>query len=70
MIISIASGKGGTEKTTVATNLALSIPNAQILDCDVEEANAHIFIKPQIRDKKTVFIPVPKVKQWWNTLTA
>ncbi|MCK5492591.1 MAG: ATP-binding protein [Candidatus Omnitrophica bacterium] len=61
MIISIASGKGGTGKTTVATNLALSIKNAQILDCDVEEPNAHIFIKPKIQEKIFVFIPVPQI---------
>jgi len=47
MIISIASGKGGTGKTTVATNLALSIgSNVQLLDCDVEQPNAHLFIHP------------------------
>ena len=46
MIISIASGKGGTGKTTVATNLAVSIgPDVQLLDCDVEEPNAHLFIQ-------------------------
>ncbi len=61
MIISVASGKGGTGKTTVSTNLALSIPNAQILDCDVEEPNAHIFINPEIKNKEYIFIPVPKV---------
>ena len=61
MIISVASGKGGTGKTTVAVNLALSIPNVQLLDCDVEEPNAHIFIKPSIKNRIPVFIPVPEV---------
>jgi MinD superfamily P-loop ATPase len=47
MIISVASGKGGTGKTTVATNLALSIgTNVQLLDCDVEQPNAHLFLNP------------------------
>lgn len=63
MVISVASGKGGTGKTTIAVNLALSICNAQILDCDVEEPNAHIFIKPEIREKIPVFIPVPQIDE-------
>ncbi|MFH1505295.1 MAG: ATP-binding protein [Candidatus Omnitrophota bacterium] len=61
MIISVASGKGGTGKTTVAVNLALSIPKALILDCDVEEPNAYIFIKPEISEKIPIFIPVPQI---------
>ena len=61
MIISVASGKGGTGKTTVAVNLALSINNVQFLDCDVEEPNAHIFLRPHINDKVPVFIPVPEI---------
>ncbi|MCK4814546.1 4Fe-4S binding protein, partial [bacterium] len=63
MIISVASGKGGTGKTTIATNFALSITNAQILDCDVEEPNCHIFIKPEIKNKEPISIPVPKVNE-------
>ena len=63
MIISIASGKGGTGKTTLAVNLALSISNVQILDCDVEEPNSHIFIKPKIRKKEPIFIPIPKIDE-------
>jgi len=63
MIISVASGKGGTGKTTVATNLAWSLSKVQILDCDVEEPNAHIFIKPDIKAQESVFIPVPEIDQ-------
>ncbi len=62
MIISVASGKGGTGKTLVATSLALSIEdNVQLLDCDVEEPNAHIFIKAEIKDKYPAFIPIPQI---------
>ncbi|MDD4898405.1 MAG: ATP-binding protein [Methanocellales archaeon] len=63
MIISIASGKGGTGKTTIATNLALSLENVQLLDCDVEEPNAHIFLKPEIKIQTPVCIPVPRVDE-------
>lgn len=63
MIISVASGKGGTGKTTVAVNLALSLDNVQLLDCDVEEPNAHLFLKPEIEERKQAFIPVPKVNE-------
>jgi len=64
MIISIASGKGGTGKTTVATNLALSLPSqVQLLDCDVEEPNAHLFINPMIEKKETVSTAVPKIDE-------
>lgn len=64
MIISIASGKGGTGKTTVATNLALSL-NSQVcfLDCDVEEPNAHLFIKPEFNVTEKVSTPVPEVDE-------
>ena len=64
MIISIASGKGGTGKTTVATNLAVSIgSDVQLLDCDVEEPNAHLFIDPVIEQSKKVYTPVPKIDE-------
>jgi MinD superfamily P-loop ATPase len=62
MIISIASGKGGTGKTTVATNLALALaPQVQVLDCDVEEPNVHLFIRPILEGLETVTTPVPEV---------
>jgi len=62
MIISVASGKGGTGKTTVATNLALSVgSNVQLLDCDVEQPNAHLFIHPVFDRTETVTTPVPEV---------
>ena len=64
MRISIASGKGGTGKTTIATNLALSIgSNVQLLDCDVEEPNAHLFINPVVEESTTIFTPVPDVNE-------
>ncbi len=64
MIISVASGKGGTGKTTIATNLARSIgSNVQLLDCDVEEPNAHLFINPSFEETETVFMPVPEVDE-------
>jgi MinD superfamily P-loop ATPase len=66
MIISVASGKGGTGKTLVATNLALSLKDrfrVQLLDCDVEEPNAHIFLKPKITQSEAVCIPIPVVDE-------
>jgi MinD superfamily P-loop ATPase len=69
MIISIASGKGGTGKTTVATNLALSVESdIQLLDCDVEEPNAHLFIHPTIEEIIRVTTPVPEVNEEKCTL--
>ena len=66
MIISVASGKGGTGKTLVATSLALSLMDShkiQLLDCDVEEPNDHIFMKPVINSTEAVCIPVPQVDE-------
>ena len=66
MILSVASGKGGTGKTLVATSLALSLKareKVQLLDCDVEEPNAHIFLKPSLNHRETVSISVPKLDE-------
>ena len=69
MIISIASGKGGTGKTTVATNLAMSFESdVQLLDCDVEEPNSHLFIQPSIEGVRTITTPVPEVDKEKCTL--
>ena len=61
MIVSIASGKGGTGKTSVAVNLALSVGDVQLLDCDVEEPNAYLLLNPEINKKEPVYTLIPKV---------
>ena len=67
MKIGVASGKGGTGKTTVATNLAyVASRNGQsvaYLDCDVEEPNGHIFLKPEITHREPVGILIPRVDE-------
>jgi len=66
MIISVASGKGGTGKTLVATSLALSLSandKVQLLDCDVEEPNANILLRVAMTHSQPVCIPVPRVDE-------
>ena len=65
MKIAVSSGKGGTGKTTVATNLAITVARAGrsvgYLDCDVEEPNGFLFLKPQIDQTRPVNVSIPKV---------
>lgn len=62
MKIAVASGKGGTGKTTISLNLARTIgPGVQLLDCDVEEPNAHLFLGGKVTGSACVSVPVPEV---------
>lgn len=61
MIIAVASGKGGTGKTTVAVNLALSMDAVQLVDCDVEEPNVNIFLKAKLDTHADVTVDTPDI---------
>jgi len=61
MKIGIASGKGGTGKTTIATNMALSLGEVQLLDCDVEEPNSGLFLKIDMKKIEDVTIRIPVI---------
>lgn len=67
LTVAVASGKGGTGKTTVSANLACAAVEAghkaAYLDCDVEEPNGHLFLKPRISHHYPVGIPVPVVNE-------
>lgn len=62
MILAVASGKGGTGKTTIAVNLAYALDrDVQLLDCDVEEPNAQLFLKGAPLSTEEVTIPIPQI---------
>jgi MinD superfamily P-loop ATPase len=65
VILTVASGKGGTGKTLVATSLATSLEEGplQLLDCDVEEPDAHLLLRPRIDSTSPVAVPVPHVDE-------
>ena len=76
MRVAVASGKGGTGKTTVAVSLALSLVDGPqrgmggtnrsqplLLDCDVEAPNAHLFLNPEIEESVPATVPVPQIDQ-------
>jgi MinD superfamily P-loop ATPase len=63
MIVSVASGKGGTGKTSVAVNMALSLSNVQFIDCDVEEPNAHLLLHPKLSKIQPIYTLIPLVNE-------
>ncbi len=67
MKIAIASGKGGTGKTTVSVNLAALLRDmgrkVTLVDCDVEEPNSHFFLSTMWQDEHPEYVPVPHIDQ-------
>ena len=65
MQIAVASGKGGTGKTTIATSLALSLASlakVRYFDCDVEAPNGHLFLKPTFSESTPAVIRIPQIQ--------
>ncbi len=67
MIVSVASGKGGTGKTTIAVALAQVAPHSAYVDCDTEAPNGHLFLRPNISHRKPVSRTVASINV--NTCT-
>mgnify|MGYP000538217221 CR=1 FL=1 len=68
MIVAIASGKGGTGKTSLAVNLARTLERihampVQLLDCDVEEPNSHLFLAPAWTEERPRSVAVPVIAE-------
>ena len=61
MKIAVLSGKGGTGKTLLSVNLAAAAMEATYIDCDVEEPNGHLFLKPQYYDQQKINVLIPEV---------
>lgn len=61
MKIAVLSGKGGTGKTTVSASLAFALDKCQYIDCDVEEPNGAIFLKPSLQETHQIKTLVPEV---------
>ena len=64
MIIAVASGKGGTGKTSVSVNLAaVATGPVQLLDCDVDAPNAHLFLQAEPIDEEIITLAVPEIDE-------
>ena len=63
MVIAVLSGKGGTGKTLVSTNLAAVTGTSTYMDCDVEEPNGHLFFRPEGVREEAVAVKIPEVNQ-------
>lgn len=62
MRVAVLSGKGGTGKTFVSVNLACAAEKAVYVDCDVEEPNGHLFLKPMINNRTPVTVTIPELE--------
>lgn len=63
MRIAVLSGKGGTGKTLVSVNLAAVAKTSTYIDCDVEEPNGHLFLKPEGVKTEEIQVQIPKVDE-------